>query len=212
MLARRPHTRRRLLIVACLLGYLAGGVGLPLPSGDRTAKDHSQPYPCMDHPCGCATAEQCWRHCCCFTPEEKFVWAAAHGVTPPAYAERPSGGWHTARLRDREAGNSAPEAGCCACAAHQADGVGAGCCQSPARPAADSPKALGRYRWVVGAAALRCRGLSTFWVSAGAALRPPPLVTWRPSWAPTGRSAEVSLTASRLARTPPIPPPRLLLL
>ncbi|HJT78443.1 MAG TPA: hypothetical protein VJ739_14665, partial [Gemmataceae bacterium] len=43
-----------------------------------------------DDPCGCQSAEQCWRHCCCYTPEEKLAWAHAHGIEPPAYAERPA--------------------------------------------------------------------------------------------------------------------------
>src|ERR1700746_3683145 len=116
MFAERPSKFWRPLARRCVAGlalvaYLATSVGIPLPVAG--GKERGQPYPCMDHPCGCATAEQCWRHCCCFTPEEKFAWAAAHGVTPPAYAERPSGSWHTARLRDREAGSSAAEAGCC---------------------------------------------------------------------------------------------------
>jgi hypothetical protein len=153
---------RRACAGLALVAYLTTVLGVPLPAS--ADKDRRQPYPCMDHPCGCATAEQCWRHCCCFTPEEKFAWAAAHGVAPPAYAEQPSGGWHTVRLRDREAGNSAPEASCCACTRHQADRAApardcsenAGCCQAPAQPPAkSSAKASPRSRWVVGVAALR---------------------------------------------------------
>src|SRR5438105_14669671 len=92
---------RRMCACGALLCYLATAVGFPLPS--LVQKDHSQPFPCQDHPCGCQSAEQCWRHCCCFTPEEKWAWAEAHGVVPPPYAERPHGqGWNTPRLRDRE--------------------------------------------------------------------------------------------------------------
>src|SRR5437764_8818198 len=90
---RRRHTLwhrlgRRLCAGVVLVAYLltAGGVPLPLPP----EKDLSQPFPCQDHACGCRSAEECWRHCCCYTPEEKLAWARAHGIEPPAYAERPA--------------------------------------------------------------------------------------------------------------------------
>src|SRR5438552_3782945 len=91
---------RRMGAAVALVCYLATALGFPLPK--PAPKDHSQPFPCQDHPCGCQTAEQCWRQCCCFNPEERLAWAAAHHVEPPAYAERPQAfGWHTMRLRDR---------------------------------------------------------------------------------------------------------------
>src|SRR5919109_347313 len=71
--------------ILALLAYLAAASGFPLPA--IATKDQSQPYPCMDHPCGCLSAEQCWRHCCCFTPAQKLAWAETHGILPPPYAE-----------------------------------------------------------------------------------------------------------------------------
>lgn len=61
--------------------------GLPIPIGriERTAKDHSEPFPCQHCPCGCKTAEQCWRSCCCHTNAEKIAWAEKNGVTPPDF-------------------------------------------------------------------------------------------------------------------------------
>src|SRR5260370_41429566 len=90
---RRPtfwrRLRPRLAAGVALFAYVAVAFGLPLPeSGPR--KDRSRPYPCMDHECGCQCAEDCWRHCCCFTPEERWAWAAEHGIQPPDYAERPA--------------------------------------------------------------------------------------------------------------------------
>src|SRR5438445_841636 len=112
----QPLTRRLYACVA-LLCYLATAVGVPLPS--LAHKDHSQPFPCQDHPCGCHTAEQCWQHCCCFSPEERFAWAEAHHVEPPAYAERPTAqGWQTARLRDRAAAG-AEDSACTRCTTRQ---------------------------------------------------------------------------------------------
>ena len=62
---------------------LSLGIQLPLPAA---AKNSAQPYPCMNHPCGCASAEECWRHCCCTTLEERLRWARENHVTPPDYA------------------------------------------------------------------------------------------------------------------------------
>ncbi len=82
------NLRRRCLALAALVAYLAASFGLPVPVlGAR--KDLSKPYPCMNNPCGCLCAEDCWRHCCCTTPEERWAWAAANNVTPPDYAEKP---------------------------------------------------------------------------------------------------------------------------
>jgi hypothetical protein len=47
-----------------------------------------QAYFCQDRPCGCASAEQCWTHCCCATQKEQLDWAEKKGVSPPAYAAK----------------------------------------------------------------------------------------------------------------------------
>lgn len=57
--------------------------GIPIPQRKSAAND--APFPCQDRPCGCATAEACWRQCCCFTDDEKLKWAVEHGVTPPEF-------------------------------------------------------------------------------------------------------------------------------
>ena len=43
-------------------------------------------YPCSDCACGCASAEQCWRSCCCHSMAERMAWARVHGRPPPDYA------------------------------------------------------------------------------------------------------------------------------
>ena len=71
-----------LLVLGCLL--LAS---TPIPMGLKVVQRRdSTPFPCMDCACGCATPEQCWTACCCFTPAERERWAEQHGVTPPSYA------------------------------------------------------------------------------------------------------------------------------
>jgi hypothetical protein len=83
----RSAARRAFTSVA-LVSFLLSTVGLPLPA--LTTKDPSEPFPCQNHPCGCRSAEECWRHCCCFTAAERWAWARANHVEPPSYAERPA--------------------------------------------------------------------------------------------------------------------------
>jgi hypothetical protein len=178
----------RLWAGLALVAYLVTAFGLPLPAHEP--KDRSQPYPCQDHPCGCQSAEQCWRHCCCFTPEEKWAWAEAHGVVPPSYAERPSGeGWNTPRLREREESCTS-----CAC--------------GHAQEASHSEQDSSHARGVLGIAALRCRGLSTLWVSTGVVSPPPPasLRDFPPRASDWVHERTPATPGGRA--TPPDPPPR----
>lgn len=43
----------------------------------------SERFACEDCGCGCASAMECWTHCCCHTPEERLAWALERGVMPP---------------------------------------------------------------------------------------------------------------------------------
>ena len=174
--------RRRLTAAAVLLAYLAASFGLPLRA-TAAPKHRSQPYPCMDNPCGCTCAEDCWRHCCCTTPEERWAWAAAHNVQPPAYAERP------AADKDR---TSSHEGACPHCRSHET---------GKQKTAGSEP------RGVCGISALRCKGLSTLWVSAGTT-SVLSTVAWRPVVARANRLTYFDQFASGLSLAPPSPPPR----
>jgi hypothetical protein len=63
-----------------LFVFAVSGLPIPLP----LAKDLSRPFPCMFDACGCRSAEQCWRSCCCHIARERLAWAKAHQVRPPA--------------------------------------------------------------------------------------------------------------------------------
>lgn len=73
-----------LLALLCLASIL-----LPLPIAPVAqidpGKDTSQPFPCQNRPCGCRSAEQCWKKCCCFTNSQKVAWAKANGIELPDY-------------------------------------------------------------------------------------------------------------------------------
>ena len=181
--------RRRLRVGLALVAYLAVAGGVPLPASSAR-KDAGQPFPCMNNPCGCETAEQCWGSCCCLTPEERWAWAEAHGVTPPDYAERPA-----------PPGEAEPaKHSCCS-----KEGCHDGCCEPEGKPAATSRPGV---RWVVGASALRCRGLATEWATTGAVLPPDVPAAWEPRPVTGAWVRPAASLASPLPESPPSPPPR----
>jgi hypothetical protein len=85
----RRH-RRGFVAALLIINQFAVASGLPLPASaaamnSTVKKDLSKPFPCMNRPCGCLNADQCWHSCCCFTMREKLAWAEANGVEPPAF-------------------------------------------------------------------------------------------------------------------------------
>ena len=177
--------RPKLAAGLILLGYLAATIGLPVPVQDH--KDASAPFPCRDNPCGCQSAEQCWTSCCCYTVEEHWYWARAHGVEPPAYAVRPADdGWDSRPQREQEERETCE------------------CCTKKCEPKPASPN---RTQWVIGAAALRCQGGSQFGVAAPS-LPPPPLVLWQPAPGHARRLSLVDESPVSRPANPPDPPPR----
>lgn len=188
------RARRGLVVALALAGYLAGAVGFPLPAPG--AKDTSRPFPCQGHACGCQNAEQCWKHCCCYSAEEKLAWARAHHVEPPAEvvaeAER---GWCAPRLRDREAAKAAGEEPCaCAC-----------CKKKESKPAAPPKQGA---TWVVGMMARGCGGHGTDWLGGPASFPPPPPTDWHFEWTPVCWLAPADALSFILSQAPPAPPPR----
>jgi hypothetical protein len=140
---RRP-TSRRLAIWIALVFYALVVSGLPLPLGAvsdagrsdgvgerlRAAKDRSRPFPCRDKPCGCVSADQCFRKCCCHTPAQLLAWARRHGVEPAVLA-----------ALERRAATEVPVvaiASAASCCATPATVTRATCCAADASPAASS--------------------------------------------------------------------------
>jgi hypothetical protein len=154
----------------CLVGYVLVASGLPLPigtapagradaRGDRIAegrlagKDRSRAFPCMDKPCGCATAEQCFTSCCCHTPAESLAWARAHdvdaavlaslerrlGASLPQSASCCSSAKAPSCCAEPEPAENAAVASCCAAEATPAAPTSAGCCETAGQPAAAMP-------------------------------------------------------------------------
>jgi hypothetical protein len=186
-----PRFVRQFLAVVALLAQLVAATGAPVPSRVPSAnnKKPGAPFPCQDHPCGCATSEQGWAgDCCCFTLEQKLDWADERGITPPAH------------VRPMVAARKKAEKPCCAKTAT------ASCCEREQEKARPAPS----VRWVVGVFAQKCRG-----EGFGGLLKLELIVV--PEQEPAPRDAfepteSVRISNSRVTRIslcPPTPPPRL---
>lgn len=187
---RRRSFAHRLSAGCALAAYVAAALGGPLPLS--AGQTNTQPFPCQQHACGCRSAEVCWKHCCCFSAEEKLAWAAAQHFDPPSYAEKPAElGWRTVRQRDSEFGQHSCDKPCC-----QVQDCGA----SAPRPAKhpDSNR---------GVNCPRCPGHSTVWVTTGT-MPPPTPLSWQPYFIVNAWLVDLDFTAPVLPTFPPVPPPR----
>jgi hypothetical protein len=75
---------RRSISASLVAVYFTTAAGIPLPT--LSTSKSGEAYPCSDHACGCDSAEQCWRSCCCFTMPERFAWARRNSIRPPEFA------------------------------------------------------------------------------------------------------------------------------
>jgi hypothetical protein len=185
-----------------------------------SAKDLGQPFPCRNHPCGCQNAEQCWRNCCCFTPEEKLAWAEVHGIVPPPYAEQPQvGGWNVPRSRDLESTSQSSHTHCTDC--ERSKSVQAirglhkrsccsknGCCSSDGDNHPTSPS-TNPNRLILGALASHCQNLPTLWLTTGAVPPPTIPVACTHYWPALGWLSDDNPSTARHFTSLIEPPPRL---
>ncbi len=209
LLGRRRIWRRaarRAFTGAALVSFLVANIGMPLPA--ITRKDPSQPFPCQNHPCGCRSAEECWRHCCCFTPAERWVWARENDVEPPSYAEQPasedSGRSQCCAHHEQEIAAAKPTPpACCSTASHDSS-----CCKAQAHSKSEKGKCPAGPRWILAVVSQQCPGATAQWLVTGTAVPPPPVVAWSPAWPLVGTLSYADLSHSSPAPNPPDPPPR----
>jgi hypothetical protein len=205
--------------------YLILALGIPLPVPMR--KKSGQPYPCMNHACGCQSAEECWRHCCCMTLEERLTWARENHVRPPDYAlaearaegiewaanwpsepsQQNENQWACFQPTNEHAACE-PPAGQCPCCKPAANECPCCACQSctNSRTCKESQPISG----VLLIEALKCHGVGENWQGLVISLAPPPMIQVR---FPNEIFELVNLSAttvSSISFPPDVPPPRLL--
>jgi hypothetical protein len=164
--------------------YLLVASGFPLRLPDTSEKDLSTPFPCMNCPCGCRNAEQCWRSCCCHTLAERLAWAHENHVQPPDYvlAEARAQGIDVCEY-------SAETHACCCC-----------CAKMKAR-------SVRHDNSVVLIQALRCSGLGGDWIRVGIATAPLATI-WEFQLTVCGQVHHPTVVTSSPAFGPLLPPPR----
>lgn len=220
---------RGVLLAATLASHLLATLGFPLPVARQSKDISSRPFPCQARPCGCLTADECWKgDCCCFTLEEKLIWAEENGVEPPE-SVRP--------LVESRKGRSAPsepkKASCCsnpgpvstppvsdppACCKEKLSceaGAAAECPQCAVQSEPEkfeqgpTPAHPSDIRWVVGIFAQKCRGegpSGTFQLEPAFAPDLTPHVRTEPEH--SNYTAPCSEQTNSVTHTPPTRPPR----
>jgi len=201
----RGRFARRLLVWVALGTFVAGTAGIPMVVQVPQDKDRSQPFPCMNRPCGCASAEACWRGCCCFTTSQKLAWAEAHGVTPPAFVVATATG-QTAGV------GCSTKSVCCEDSEHDLrDLPSATSCRSVAKssPGHDVDSGSDDYQlvFVLADASRKCQGVAQLWLLLSTAMLTEPV-----QFAIDLHGAgDVTTFTPRLASAsfqPAVPPPR----
>ncbi|QDT99381.1 hypothetical protein [Gimesia aquarii] len=207
---KRNVSVRRLVSLLVLFALCASFVPLPTNSKSPLKKDLSTPYPCQNRPCGCRSAEQCWKSCCCFSNREKVAWSKANRVTPPTYV--------IAAAKQEATESVCQTEGCCTKQKKSSQqeivvSSSENCCTSSDEPEKTTSFEVSAEEnetfFVIGVFAQKCQGQGPFWNSLPWAILPEvqamvsysDLVVWtRPT----------STTAPRSAAEPPEPPPRLM--
>ncbi len=213
LFARRSF-RRGAMALLLIGNQIVLCTGLPLPALAQTPqKDRSQPFPCMDRPCGCQNADQCWHSCCCFSMQEKLAWAEAHHIEPPAYVREEA---------QREArASSAQRTTCCQCGSCARSSEHGTCpnCQASAtqtqhtaatanqdRPDGKLPRPVGWVCWIM---ALGCQGQSGLAMLALSPALPAFRVSFFLDEPPLVESILIAAERPQFLRLPPpVPPPR----
>lgn len=226
-----PQIRRRACALTFLGAYLVAATGVPVAV--PVAVDRSTPFPCQHHRCGCASADQCWDQCCCFTHAEKLAWARQHGVAVPEHVASRGG-----ESTPSDGGSEIAAKGC----GHSAGGCGHGdsscasshtvhpkatsCCDEVAEAAVNSRLAANdtpgnscggcetqtgepASSTVLVFRALKCRGCATDWVTVGAVGPLPSIIEWQFDWSCRERLTPYSPLLLSAGNDPPVPPPRI---
>lgn len=170
---------------------VATGMPIPLPSGG-TERSGREMFPCMNCSCGCRTAEQCWRHCCCYTMTQKVAWAKAHGVTPPAFVVEAAA---------REAASAAGADDHKPCCAH--------CREKSTSPPQASPRNARQTERIVLLKVLECEGHGPFGLlAASPALIPRPAAFIATEPRILGDAVQWPQALVSAFADVPVPPPR----
>jgi len=141
--------------------------GIPVPfviDQADAGEGATTPYPCQAHRCGCRSAEQCWKACCCMSDLEKRMWAERNGVALPDYLLSPSP--VVAEVSSPAVYQAEPAArSCCRSASSRSPVKPSNCGACPTEVVANSTTlaatATSNVEWISYLASQRCSGGAT---------------------------------------------------
>jgi len=186
---------------------------LPFPAvvipQSASEKDLSEPFPCMHRACGCRSAEQCWKSCCCFSNREKVAWARANQVRLPLFVHRAADKEVSTTVLQSKAKSSCCDRGhnstrpevTVECSSASPD-------ETPAVTQVE-PSRRDSSRWITLKDVSECQGNAVFWLTISAfALPHSAAIQCCGSLPPEILEFPRALPAC-VFRTPPSPPPDL---
>lgn len=164
----------------------------------RTNPSGGEAYPCQGGICGCTSAEQCWRSCCCTTLPERLAWAERHGVTPPEFVRQQV-------AADRR---SQPIAGTCCSTKSATCSQGVSPHEFSVKDTGSSPR--GPAKVILISAFNHCRGVTAYAAIFGEAICEPvnSVPINRP--VPNEWLMQADVIFHGAVLPPPTPPPRIL--
>ncbi len=191
--ARVRLSQRQITSILLLAGFVAALLPIPLISTPpNIGKDLSRPFPCQNRPCGCQSAAQCKKKCCCFSDEQKLAWAKRNGVDPSEVV--------ASTTKCSTASKSAPTV-CCTI-------------KNVAKPQVTHrlPKvkstSQSRYKIVIAAVADDCQGLAKTASGQSVFLIPPPASLNQFVESIVERFVIQGSVMVQAIAEPPVPPPR----
>ncbi len=197
----RP-TRQHFTTMLLLAGVFVALVPVPIVILRQVnGKDRSQPFPCQDRPCGCRTAEQCRKKCCCFTLQQKMAWAERHGVKTFDIAL-------TLVETKPKASPSAVRRECCSSTTLAKSPSSNTVTRS--HPRTPTSKSATRYKMVIGVIAQECQGVAQSFTCLPIFILPP-VIALVTQIEPNGERLILELVRfEQSVIEPPVPPPRLI--
>lgn len=187
--------RQQITAILLVAATVAALLPIPLiPISFKSGKDLSRPFPCQHRPCGCRSAEQCKKKCCCFSAEQKLAWAKKNGVEPSEVVD-------SRALCQLE--TAAPTKSCCS-SKPVTD-------QKRSKPISRTVARTAKcHEVVIGVIAQECRGVAQT-TSGQLVFLIPPVISVPSLIEPTGdRLIPPRCRLVQQLAEPPVPPPRLL--
>jgi hypothetical protein len=203
-LSNRRLTALLLLVTSVLTIFpMTLPIGTREPDSASEGKDLSEPFPCQARACGCRSAKQCWKKCCCFTNAQKLAWAKANRVQVPTFV---------VEAAEREAADKAVVAKSPARKAEACCSTTGSCHQQTAAALASvkTLRTAPRSKFVVGIQALQCQGIEQSLLGQLISLQPPVLTTLIIDSFDQGEVVPPLRCAPLIPcdQEPPTPPPR----